>query len=785
MFGDNLPFEGSRFDLSPDFRCSPIDHTDDTTWRLNLGGSLVPALQVETTFGLRAFWLRIFPRFVTEGAIWTNPQGFTQPPRQLAAYPNYYALRCMPLPGIECTLEYWTPENRVLVCRYKLANQEKYPQSLRLEWVMDLNPLPGGVRSNVTRMGINTVLAGQTRDLFPVLFCTGGPETSAGTPANLSLPFDLQPQAFRTLTWALAAAASPDQSLDQARRTAAIPWEPEIARLEVLNSRDTMEITTGNPDWDNIFAETQREMLRLCLPGVRHFHNPVFILRRSQDQGFSLRGNGSDFNADRSGYTLLDAWWLSRTLGATSPALVRGWLADLCSLHTMDGSVDWKPGFFGQRTQHLAYPLLATLARENNQRAPDSDLLVKTYTVALDTLAAWMKTACPGGVGWSHPLQSGLPASPMFSLLKGSGQGVAASCLSSPGLAALLFQECQQLIEIAAELNRPEEEGLVRSWQSQLNAILTSSYSPDESRFFYRDIASGAAASTSLRIEKQGAGKYRIRRKFAAPTRLQVRVHTRHSINPLASIQFMGTSPDGPALERIANSALVSEESWIAGTSRQLYSTLEWVEVKGIGDQDEVLITAIDYQIEDLSLYLPLWTGWLPNGEGRKVILQHLIPKYLHPFGFSWYPHENALVNSHPCASMLWNQIGGEILLRYGFEQETRRLVEGVLRAILIARRHGQSPGEQYDPFNGEGGSLETHLYGLAPLGLFLRTLGIRQLDEKKIMIQGLQPYDQDVRIRFRDFWMLFQNEKTVLASAAGWKTEITDRSCYQINFQS
>lgn len=52
-------------------------------------------------------------------------------------------------------------------------------------------------------------------------------------------------------------------------------------------------------------------------------------------------------------------------------------------------------------------------------------------------------------------------------------------------------------------------------------------------------------------------------------------------------------------------------------------------------------------------------------------------------------------------------------------------------------------------------------------------------------MIQGLQPYDQDVRIRFRDFWMLFQNEKTVLASAAGWKTEITDRSCYQINFQS
>ncbi len=365
----------------------------------------------------------------------------------------------MPLPGIECTLEYWTPENRVLVCRYKLANQEKYPQSLRLEWVMDLNPLPGGVRSNVTRMASTPFSAGQTRDLFPVLFCTGGPETSAGTPANLSLPFDLQPQAFRTLTWALAAAASPDQSLDQARRTAAIPWEPEIARLEVLNSRDYDGNYNRQSRLGQHLAETQREMLRLCLPGVRHFHNPVFILRRSQDQGFSLRGNGSDFNADRSGYTLLDAWWLSRTLGATSPALVRGWLADLCSLHTMDGSVDWKPGFFGQRTQHLAYPLLATLARENNQRSPDSDLLVKTYTVALDTLAAWMKTACSGrrwlvssaairSAGITHVF----PA-------QGSGQGVAASCLSSPGLAALLFQECQQLIEIAAELNRPEEEG--------------------------------------------------------------------------------------------------------------------------------------------------------------------------------------------------------------------------------------------------------------------------------------------------------------------------------------
>ncbi|MBE0698261.1 MAG: hypothetical protein IH586_15185, partial [Anaerolineaceae bacterium] len=50
--------------LAADARLVTTNYSDDQIWELSLGGGEPAALALQTTYGLRAHWLRLFPRFV-------------------------------------------------------------------------------------------------------------------------------------------------------------------------------------------------------------------------------------------------------------------------------------------------------------------------------------------------------------------------------------------------------------------------------------------------------------------------------------------------------------------------------------------------------------------------------------------------------------------------------------------------------------------------------------------------------------------------------------------------
>ncbi len=49
--------------LAADARLTTTDYTNDQIWELSLGGGEPAALALQTTYGLRAHWMRLFPRF--------------------------------------------------------------------------------------------------------------------------------------------------------------------------------------------------------------------------------------------------------------------------------------------------------------------------------------------------------------------------------------------------------------------------------------------------------------------------------------------------------------------------------------------------------------------------------------------------------------------------------------------------------------------------------------------------------------------------------------------------
>ena len=206
--------------LAVDHRLGKTDYANDHIWELSLGGGEPPSLAIQTTFGLRARSLRIFPRFIFGDVIQFDPSLFVSPVRIRRLYTNYLRLSCMPHTGINADIEYWVPTSQSLACRTLLTNTTSNPVSLRLEWVSLLNPDPTGQRNAPTEIGLSRVLAGQTGDLVPLFYLMGVVEPGLGPYAALGSQIDLAAGQTQAISWVHTALTTPQASLELAQQIA-------------------------------------------------------------------------------------------------------------------------------------------------------------------------------------------------------------------------------------------------------------------------------------------------------------------------------------------------------------------------------------------------------------------------------------------------------------------------------------------------------------------------------------------------------------------------------------
>lgn len=240
--------------LAADARLSAPDYLNDHIWEIKLGEGAPPAVAVQTTYGLRARLMRLFPRFQRLEEWISDPAQFYAPPTVIRFHPNYVLLKFAPFSGVDVHAEYWVPESRVLAGRLTFSNPSVLRENFQFEWCGMLSHLGDGQGMAATEIGISQVLEGQTGSLFPVCIMTGGPKGGAGPYAGLAYAIDLQPGDSRQLTWALASLENVQASFDLARQTTARSWEAEVAHIELLSESQELEITSGNTDWDAVLT---------------------------------------------------------------------------------------------------------------------------------------------------------------------------------------------------------------------------------------------------------------------------------------------------------------------------------------------------------------------------------------------------------------------------------------------------------------------------------------------------------------------------------------------------
>jgi Mannosylglycerate hydrolase MGH1-like glycoside hydrolase domain len=766
--------------LAADSRLSIPDYLNDHIWELALGGGEPPALSLRTTFGLRAKSMRLFLRFTEANKSVSDPAAFALPPTVRKFYPNFISLEYAPLPNIDVSAEYWVPQSNAVCGRITVANKSNATRKIRLDLCAILSPIDGQAM-NTLQMSMVNILSGNTNGLYPVLFLTGGPAHGSGPYPSLFLNLDLGPGATRQLTWGQAATNSLQTSFDLARQTAARPWEAERARLELLNASQTIDIHTGDKDWDAAFAFSQNTAFGLFFPPNTNLPNPSSVSARGLDNGYSPKGDGTDYPASWNGQSPLEAYYLASVLPASQAAqdLLMNFLA---VQNEADGTIDGKPGLAGQRGRYLATPMLTSLAWKLYEKSEDKEFLNKVFPHLLKFFWSWFSPEYDddrdGLPQWKHVLQTGFEDNPLFDAWHAWSLGVNISQVHSPALEAMLYNESACLIKIAEQLDRHDSLVLLNEQAATLRKSIESAWQPRTGLSHYRERGTGSSLAGKILVKQQGAGTFAPKLKFESPIRLLIEVQTQSpgAKRPEIRIHQFSTKPADEIIQS-------GDYQWRNGgsvyTTKNVFSKIAKLVVRDLSAEDSVSISTLDFTTEDHTLFTPLWAGVFDAQQAQIMIGRALLDagRFYRPYGVPACPllTQPEAESVSQSVHLPWNLLISEGLLRYGFRSDAARMFVHNMTAIIQNLKQNRAFFARYHAERGTGIGERNSLSGLAPVGLFLKILGVEILSATRVKLEGENPFPWDVTIQYKGLKVIRGQQQTEVVFANGKSVIVKD----------
>ncbi len=764
--------------LAADARLCKPDYVNDHIWEMELGSTDAErsAISLITTFGLRARSMRLYLRFTENNTAVTDPNTFISKPSLRRYYPNFLTLDFVPLENLLVTTEFWVPESHAVAGRVILTNKSNATRQLKLEVCAALAPLDG--QSIIpTQQQLVNILAGQTSGIAPVIFMTGGPKHGSGPQPSLLLDLELGPGATRQITFAEAALDTVATSFELARRSAARPWEAERTRIEMMDASQVLDIRTGDPAWDAALAFSQKAAHGLFFSGGEHLPNPSFVNARHIDNGFSRKGDGTDYAPSWNGQSMLEAYYISSILHG-APKITKNLILNFLSTQNEDGEVGNKPGLAGQRGKLIAAPMLASLAWKYYQATQDNVFLADVYPKLAKFFWAWCSSAHDrnrdGAPEWDHILQTGFDDNPIFDVWNPWSQGLDISLVHSPSLEAMLYREAHFIQQIAKELNKPEEETLlVQSQADTLKKSLIAGWNANQSFYSYRDRETGLVSTGKVIAKKKGDGNMRPKAEFEVGVRLLIEIQTKSPAakRPEVEISEFFSRSKGE-IETILGHQFQWHSGGLVATTQKLFTRVGRVSVRGLDEKDKVIVKLIDTTGEDITLALPLWAG-IPEAQQANALIGRNIStadRFDRPFGLPSLP-----VSPDPDADTVsmsvalpWNQLIGEGMLACGFRAEATRLTAHLMNAVIQNLKQNHAFYQRYHAEKGAGIGERNSLHGFAPVGLFMQTLGVTILSATKVKLEGRNLFPWAVTIKYKGLTVVRGLEQTVVTFSNG-----------------
>jgi len=116
-----------------------------------------------------------------------------------------------------------------------------------------------------------------------------------------------------------------------------------------------------------------------------------------------------------------------------------------------------------------------------------------------------------------------------------------------------------------------------------------------------------------------------------------------------------------------------------------------------------------------------------------------------------------------------------EGLLKYGFRTDAARILVHNMTAIIQNLKQNRAFFARYHAEKGTGIGERNSLSGLAPVGLFLKVLGVEILSSTRVKLESENPFPWNVTIQYRGMKVMRGQNKTEVVFANGKSVVVTD----------
>ena len=775
--------------IAADVRMTVPSYVDDQIWELRLGEGAPSALALETSYGLRARSMRIFPGFRLGQDTWIDPVDFHSPPAVDSFLPNYLRISFEPALDLKIVAEYWAKESNLVGGRFTLYNASA--ESIQPEMLLHAQLQPGEnpqTMTSVSHQGV-TVLQGSTGQLAPLLFLSGGPRAAIAPYPALSVRPRLEPGESELFTWAHSACAELQDSLALARELMSIKWDAEIARIEQANS-GLVEVETGDPDWDVAFALAQTTSLASFVGPTRHQPHPSIIEERSPNRGYSAHPEGRDHDPGWDGVSAANAYITILQILPSAPELAKGILLNFLASQAPNGAIDWNPGLGGQRSGLQCVPLLATLSWRIYSQTEDLEFLSSVYPRLTGFIESWFgesqDTDRDGHPEWNTTIQSGFEEWPAYDRRHYWAQGLDIGLAETPDLSSYLYREIEALIEMGRALDEIDRDQDLSSRLLLIKEAIERTWSDKESCYLSQDRDLDVTVAGSRLGTGQGKFEIEVAREFDPHVRILVRVRGDEQERDTLKVSVYGKSAGS---RKRVHEMLGSHFQWIedlgTAATAATFVRIEKIVVRGLSSEAKTEVRIADYSRPDHTGLLPLWAGVPKRKRAEQLIKQNLKneKRYRREFGIPGWPADG-LADRNASVQIRPNLMIGEGLVDHGYLKEAADLVSRLTRACIRSLQQDRAFRESYSPDQPGGIGKPGHSSGVAPLSLFLYVLGVRLISPRKIALRGHNSFPWPVQMSWRGIEIQWKKDSAVVrfqdgseATVAGLQVQLVEQN--------
>jgi len=755
------PTGPKSFILAQDGAFSSFQPENDQVWELNLQGTDESPFSLRTTYGLRATSMRLFPNIIIENKRYCRHGEFHSPPTVTRYTPDSLQITCNPLSALNVEMDVLLPQTDILVGCVNMTNSSEKRLDLTLELAAVLVPMGEGVPTKPAQKGINQIIIGQTGNLYPVLFMTGSPSAATNPYPALSKSLHIRANHTETLTWVLVTKSSEEKSLEAARTVIAADWKKTSHRHIMKHASQTIEIQTGQPDWDAAFRLSQTIAM-------------THLVAEDQESAFFLRTRLPDHSpylpseqTNLDDLTMLEAAQLSEVLLPSRTHLMKRVIENFIRRYDA--------GFLPSRKNTSDFiepfpecPMLAHLVLESYQQDGDKRFLSTLFNELCQLTEAWFQQVdkpIPHPIlSWQNAeqlqLNTGLFA---FDTWEKTGRGLDIRYAESPALISMLYQEAEAIERIAGILQKAIPQTRFSKRKALLKEKLEETWHNQRSRFGYLDCQSHLNHVCETLYQGAIQEELKLDHTFKSPQRLAIHLHAADEHTRVCLLEISGKDAQG---NLITESLKPLDIHWALSTAyittENLYTSVESLTIKGMKSDDHLHIETADYAQGDITCLLPIWSGCASKQHMDDMVESHLHPKDArNTYGVpeTWQEERELPGSLSLYVNVLWNTLIIRGLLREGYREKAMELFSTLMSTIVRGLRDFQGFFPYYDSKTGKPSGKRNAIAGLAPIRLFLDIAGIHLFSPDRVAVWGECPFPWVIEVQWQG--LLLQREGT------------------------